>query len=152
MKRDAQWRDATELEKRAMDSLRRCSFSPASAPKRFARSMASQLARVGGVPQITNKQSALLWSYCWHYRRQIADPNVNREAMSRHESGHAWVPPDALIQVEFCANCLTIRQRNDTNGPCKGPRGLREMEKPLCYPGSPATCTDPKCPCRREKA
>ena len=27
-----------------------------------------------------------------------------------------------------------------------------DKEKPLCYPGSPATCADPKCPCRREKA
>ena len=151
-KSETKWRDASDLERSAMAALTRCRFSPATPVKRFARSMGAQLADLDIVPRITNRQSILLWSYCWHFRRQIDDEKVNAEAAARKMAGHAWVPPDELISHEYCHNCLTIRQRSDTNGPCKGPRGLREMEKPLCYPGSPATCTDPKCPCRREKA
>lgn len=88
----AVWRDATELEKAAMFALTKCRFAPATAVKRFARSMGAELDRPhrtqpDGTPWplsgITDRQAALLWKYCHHYRKQITDPYVLEEAEKR---------------------------------------------------------------------
>lgn len=127
------WRDATPLEREAMLALARCRYAPATASKRFARSMASQLAVPVGAPhpaQITEAQAGLLWKNCHHYRKQIANPRVRDEA-ERRWVAHEWHEPTDLIKYPFCAKCLIIKCADDMNGPCKGPAKLRPMEPKL---------------------
>lgn len=77
----ADWRQMTVLEHSAALALRGCRFPVASPPKRFARNLGEQCSRM----EITDKQSDVLWRYCWTFRRQIADPLVLAEARNRKE-------------------------------------------------------------------
>lgn len=84
MSKPANWRDATPLELQAMHALSRCRFAPATAAKRFARSMGWQAS--AAKPEITDKQAALLWKYCHTFRRQIRDRAVAAEANAQRLS------------------------------------------------------------------
>lgn len=133
--REVVWRPMEPLERAAVDALSGCRFGPGTPVKRFARSMSGQLYDYQGNtvawPKITDRQNAALWSYCWHFRKQIKDHAVNSEAAKRHMTGHNWGPSDGLIKYPFCRNCLVIRRRDDMNGPCKGQAKLRPMEPKL---------------------
>lgn len=87
------WRDATQLEREAMVALSRCRFAVASPPKRFARSMRSQVDAAEhsqwSLPQITDPQAKLLWFYCHRFRRQIASARVRQEAEEQRNINHA---------------------------------------------------------------
>lgn len=75
----AEFRPMTDLELRAVQNLNGCTFTPASAAKRIARSLEAQ------VPdgKITDKQAATLWGLVWNYRRQISDEELVKIAAKR---------------------------------------------------------------------
>lgn len=129
------WRRATHYEERAMIALSGCKFAPATMVKRFARSMRYQYDKAQNASElfvrITDRQAALLWKYCWHYRRQIKDSIVNTEAEKRWTE-HDWREPNDTIKYPWCGKCMVIRRADDMNGPCKGPAKLRPMEQRLC--------------------
>lgn len=107
----AVWRLMTDIEQRAARALAPCRFAPGTPVKKFAAALLDQAdfteamrdiqgldpelrtpaAALIGLPAavpgnaalITDKQAALLWSYCWHFRRQIKDPAVINGARSR---------------------------------------------------------------------
>lgn len=65
----AVWRRMTDAERRLAKALADCSFPPATAQKRFARSIAAQAD--ADEPKITDKQRAYLHQMVHRYRRQI---------------------------------------------------------------------------------
>ncbi len=133
----AVWRDATPLEQRAMLALTRCRFAPATVAKKFARSMGGALdhpwrttsdGKPWPIPAITDAQAALLWKFCYHYRKQInSGSDVYIEALRRWVE-HDWREPTETIKYPFCGKCLTIKRTDGMNGPCKGAAKLRAME------------------------
>lgn len=132
------WRDMTPLEQRAVLALAACRFAPATTVKRFARTMLYQYDHAQTkseaawpFPKITDRQAALLWKYCHHYRKQIGSGSVVAIEAQRRWVEHDWHEPTDLIKYPFCDKCLTIRRADDMNGPCKGPGKLRAMEKRL---------------------
>lgn len=80
----AQWRQMTELERRACRALGRCSLPPRTATKRLCLSMANQAELEE--PKITDKQAVYLWSFVWTYRRQIKDPDLLNIAKQKKAS------------------------------------------------------------------
>lgn len=120
-----------------MFALSKCRFAPATTVKRFARSMGAELdhphrTQPDGTPWplsgITDRQAALLWKYCHHYRKQITDPYVLEEAEKRWTE-HDWREPNETIKYPWCGKCLIIQRRDGLNGSCRGAERLREMEK-----------------------
>lgn len=83
------WRPMTALERAACLSLSPglVSYLPGSVPKRIGRNLAAQAGCDG--PQITDKQTAMLWRQCWTYRRQISNAAVLREAGRQHRESKA---------------------------------------------------------------
>lgn len=79
MKRELQWREATDIELLAMDALDRCSMRMASGGKRFRRDLQyrREAAKREGRPLlITDRMASYLWMLCHTYRRQINDRQV----------------------------------------------------------------------------
>lgn len=87
MSTPAVFRVMSELEARGASALGAASFAPGSWDKRFARTLALQVAD----RRITDKQACVLWELAWTYRRSIPE-DVVAEASARRKALSAEGP------------------------------------------------------------
>jgi hypothetical protein len=70
----------TPDEIRILEALVRCSFAPATSPKRFVRQMTAR----NRAKPLSDRQRAYLWAIAWSWRRQLPRPLVD---LAREYSG-----------------------------------------------------------------